>query len=149
MSLTLLLHQLESARALDRSGGELCKLSMLSQALSDEARNENLRSLLPLIHHLLRSHHLEWGGKLGKSRDSDGWCCAHLIAVETVQQRDTDDGCLDAGVMGERGENCRWKRSKNSTSLFSFRDGFAHLPSQYSRRQTRAASPSSPSCPAQ
>lgn len=83
----LLLDQLETPRRLDRTGQgrKRFEVAGLGQVFADQPRHENLRPLLPLVHDLLRRH--------------------HLITLEPVQQRDAHDRRLDAGVVRERRED--------------------------------------------
>lgn len=61
--LALLLHELKPPGALDGPAMNLPQRAAKGQALPNEARDENLGSLLPLIHHFLRRHHLKRDGK--------------------------------------------------------------------------------------
>lgn len=87
VSLRFLLHQLEAPWRLNRSlvAEQRLKLSMLCQHLADISRDENLRTLLPLVHHLFG--------------------CIHLVAVKAIQHCDADNGRLDARMMGKRCED--------------------------------------------
>lgn len=64
VSLALLLHQLEAPGTLDGPAMNLPQWASQGQALTNEARDENLGSFLPLIHHFLRRHHLKRDGEI-------------------------------------------------------------------------------------
>lgn len=102
-----LLHELESSRTFDGSAENLAQLTLLRQALPDETRDQDLRPFLPLIHHLLWRHHLQDSKQL-INRKVKHEVELYLVAVETIQQRDTNDGSFDARMVRERCEDCRF-----------------------------------------